>query len=238
MINESRVSDFDNKIVQWLIKDVTQVLDINSGENQSEGGPNFLAMISVLIAIETVSQFLEEADLDEFSDGAKAVYSTLNKEMQVYVCPRYKPIKSSNLPITFMERFFDKQFKEKKPFTKGENLAHYVWKFRNAHAHMFYPFQDESNKVRGSVAWYYRFTKEQKSGIYFNEIIKIVLGERTVAYGTALDSATGISWLQVSPHILFSYFVEATGVYIEELKKNDELYNREDFPAACCGWSC
>jgi hypothetical protein len=220
------ISSFKGRLLNPLISDITRIMDITSGKSGPDnGGVNLTAMIIVLVAIETVSQFIIEEDLESFKVNAKEEYKKLPSNLKKMFIERTLP---SGLfpPIQFIEKYFDSNFLEYTEIESNENLAKLIWKFRNAQAHSFYPFisMNESGTIRGRVNWVYCNPTSGRIGLSMNEIKELQRIKPQNIYGIE-PGAGNTKWFAVSVQILFLHFILATERYLTKLEVDNAIFD-------------
>ncbi|KKR06258.1 MAG: hypothetical protein UT34_C0001G0298 [candidate division WS6 bacterium GW2011_GWF2_39_15] len=215
---QNKVATLKLKLIDPMIYDITEILNITANKTgQDNHGVQLMAMISVLVAIETVSQFIISEALEAFVIEAKSIYKGLSKVQKLYTLPRIIP-QGINSPITFMENYFEPIFKNTVMGEINLNLAEMIWKFRNSQAHAFYPFMLEDRSVRGRVNWMYQKPSERK-GISIHEIELLNKTTPQAVYGIE-EGEKGTKWIAVNVQVLFVYFKIALDKYFQAINSD------------------
>ncbi len=218
MIKE--IENFDKKLIRVFREDIKRILEVTCySSGPKNHGSNFIAILAILVSIETLSQFTNEKSEEElrhFKESAKGKYKILDKETRKFLFPRSAPENSSgsHLSLSFIQQYFDPIFSEK--IFKEESLADIIWKYRNPQAHGYYPFI--SNELRGAVDWLFDPVNERK-GVRIDKIKKEF--HRYKKYLWQINNG----WFRLCPQILFVYFEFAIDKYLEDLRTNEKSKN-------------
>lgn len=219
------LSEFNGKLLCPLFHDITKVLEVTAPYcGIANHGANFAGMLCVLVGIETVSQFIvkmSSKDIDSENQKAKDLYQNLKSGKKLLTYQRFPKSEAKN----FMKSCFDNVFKTKIPKCDSAHLYELVWKFRNAHAHSFYPFIDEKKRVYGAISWMYK-NPMTKAGISLVELENDFAFHKHKLYSIQKDKKDeDKSCFAVCPHILFIYFKQACKDFIKKIENGDKEYD-------------
>lgn len=216
-LRSEKICRFKERITDNLLSELSTMLEIKKNK------PYLMAMVDILIAIETVSQFIideEEDELRIFREEVANRYNSISDADKYFLRRDYE--KGFVPAIDFMEKYFDKRFKIDNPVpASGDNLAHVVWKFRNSMAHAYYPFLLKDNSLRGRVLW----TEETRVlNLIDKESSKKELDKVLLETSQQLYDSSKTGWFQVNLHVFFIYFRLAIQNYLTELENDDYIY--------------
>ncbi len=103
-------------------------------------------------------------------------------------------------------------------------LSELIWKFRNSHAHSFYPESEISDNIRGAVAWLYK-NPHIKEGISMLEIEQnFELYQYKLVKIQKDDKDTNVVWLGVCPQVLFVYFKKGITNFLNAIEQDENVF--------------
>jgi len=202
-----------------LFADITRTLEVTcytSGKNNH--GSNFIGNLVVLVAIETIAQFLVDYDKEAFDAEVKKaqreIGALFKKPLSNFFTPRQSPNggSGSDFAVQFLRDYMgqvDQKYAD-------ADVAKRLWRFRNPHAHAFYPFVDDTSSLRGSVLWLYR-KKRKRVGLRIGKLEKGLkrgkFARKLEKHLAVIADRAGMSWFVSIPQILFVHLRQAVDLY-------------------------